>query len=90
MVDHPFTEDDLAEMMYDLPDGWEYAPFGKPHITGQSRWRTNHAAVIHDGNVYYRLTWATGSTEYQDDDDAVAVSRVYPHEVTITEYRSKP
>ncbi len=91
MADHPFSQDDLAEMMYALPEGWEYAPFGESKIVDQSRWMTYHESVITDGNDnYYRLTWRTGSTEYQDNDDCVEVWRVFPHTVSIIEYKDTP
>ncbi len=91
MADHPFTADDLVNMQYGtLPDGWRIAPFGDTRITDHSRWTVGKQCIVTDGEHYYSISWDVGATEYQETGYETYVMQVYPHEVTITEYRSKP
>lgn len=62
-------------------------------IVGQSRWNTQYEEVIKDlrDGSFWMITWDRGSTEYQDNGpENIGFCQVWPHEVTRTEYLTKP
>lgn len=91
MTDHPFSEEQLEEIVWTDPDGWWTAACGSKTIIDQTRWSTVFSKVVTNINgECYRITWGQGSTEYQDDGpEGVHVVRVYPHQVMTTIYKEK-
>lgn len=81
---HPFSQDEVDEIMYDNPEGWKTVE--GPDITGQSRWHTQWTRVISNGEKFFRIYWATGSTEYQDNLEDIMIVEVKPIQVTVTQY----
>lgn len=62
--------------------------------TGSGRWSQHYWMVFEHEGKFYSHSYENGSTEYQDhsswDDepDVIECVEVFPHEVTIIEYKS--
>lgn len=58
------------------------------NITGQSRWETFRESVwkFEDGS-FARLSWAEGSTEYQENYPNMTIEEVEPYESVEIKYR---
>lgn len=61
-------------------------------VTETSRWSIYYEAVYRDvrDGTFWNIAWDEGATEYQESSGDVAVTRVYPHVVTVTEYKTEP
>lgn len=58
-------------------------------ITDQGRWETFRRSVYKfDDESYVEVTWAEGSTEYQDTYPNITVEEVEPFEETVISYRA--
>jgi hypothetical protein len=90
--------DTLAEL-FEYDDGeksGDWARVAVQHID-TARWYEHYYLVITDEpDVFWGAHYSEGLTENQDNDypwedrDSVSLVRLYPHEVTRMEYRSKP
>ena len=90
MTEHPFSEDEVSEICYEVPDG--YIVVSGEEITDQSRWSTYFRKVIKNvsSNQYWEITWSRGSTEQQDfGSEDIEITQVYPKEKTITVFERK-
>lgn len=58
-------------------------------IIDQDRWHTYYSSVLqHKGTgEYWEAVWARGSTECQDCDPDLRLTKVEPYEVLVTKYR---
>lgn len=80
------TYDDWEEWVYDTET------VESESITDQGRWETYWTKVVKKDGKFYRLDWASGSTEYQDrpfEDTFHQVTEVEPKQVTVTKYVNK-
>lgn len=64
-------------------------------MDGQSRWTTRHTLVFQHGDLFYRTSYESGSTENQDcppweHQDSVKCTLVIPVQKTITAYEPAP
>lgn len=87
---------EVAEALLRWEDHEEYEyfePVGERQIDGTSRWSTFYAQVYRDKRTgtFWEVSWSRGSTEMQDEGpEDIAVSQVWPHEVTTTVYKTVP
>lgn len=106
MVDQPCTiEPGHAAYLYeDGVDCGETNPTAGPwtYVTSQDigsrRWQSDHRMImLHEDGTYWGLDYSIGLTEYQphtlpwrDSDQPIPLTRVWPHQITRTVYRTKP
>ena len=64
-------------------------------IIDNNRWSVIYAIIFKSGDHFYSSSYSTGATEIQDeypydnDDDEIECTEVYPHQVTVTHYLKK-
>ncbi len=96
-----YIDPELAEDLYDSDDGDMVA--GWTRITdrrdGNRRWMEDHTLIITDADgLTWGLHYQVGLTEEQPNEypwrdggaEPVALTRLYPHTVTHTVYRTTP
>ena len=79
---------------YDLKDPdtideilYEWETLERESIIDQSRWNTYYKKVVKSPEgVPYQISWASGSTEYQECDPDYQMVKVKPIKETITTY----
>lgn len=65
---------------------------------GSRRWQSDHRMILlHEDGTHWGLNYSIGLTEYQphtlpweDSDQPIPLTRVWPHQITRTVYRTKP
>ena len=89
-----------AADLYDSDDGELVGPWtriGEQHVR-TSRWMEHYWLVLSDENgQHWGVPYELGLTESQDNDfpweetdEPLALTRLYPHEVTRIEYHTEP
>ena len=74
-------DDTIDEILF----GWE--TLQEETIDRQDRWRTYYSTVVKSPEgVPYQISWASGSTEYQECDPDYHMVKVRPIQETITTY----
>ena len=84
MNEYGYNLDDdetIDEILYE----WEALQDEK--IIDQDRWHTYYSKVVKSPlGVPYQISWAAGSTEYQECDPGYQMTKVKPVQKTITTY----
>ena len=84
------SDEELEEILWG--DNPNYENVTGETIEGQSRWRTMYSKIVKhvQSDIFYRLYWSQGSTEYQDEGpENIAMEEVIPVEKTVIVYESK-
>lgn len=88
----------------DTVDGWTLVGQAQDHPHRKSRWHQRYWLIVRDHeDAFWGLDFGLGSTEMQENDfpwdsyyskatsdTELPLTRLYPHTITRTEYRSKP
>jgi hypothetical protein len=84
----------------DVEGDWTLVGGSHDHPHRQSRWHQRYWLIAHnEQGEHYGIDFGLGLTEYQEhdfpwedvpDDRNMALTRLYPHTITRTEYRTKP
>ena len=81
-----YTDDDLQDMVWgDHPD---FETIVDESVIDTDRWHTYYESIIKEKGTgkFYNLSWAVGSTEYQECDLDARLFEVVPKEVVKIEY----
>ena len=83
------SDDEALEIIWG--DSEEYDTVVEESIIDQSRWSTFHEAVFlkKSDRTFWKGTWETGSTEYQETDLNFIMTQVYPKRVVTTIYTTE-
>ena len=90
MLKHPFTDDEVADLPYENPEGWCDATDGKARVVYTTRWTIYYRRIITNGKSFFEIKYGKGATEQQDDPEDINITEVYPHEVTVIKYKETP
>lgn len=96
-----YIDPELAEELHESEDGDTVLRWTRvTDIRGEARrWMERHTLVIKDADDrFWGLDYEVGLTEEQPNeypwrgtgDEPLALTRLYPHTVTTTDYRTKP
>lgn len=79
------SEDQFDDMMF---CNERYKVVVEEHPIKTTRWKTRYEAVVHDKeeDKFWKLSWLSGSTEYQEVDWNCTARQVNPVEKTIIMY----
>lgn len=82
-----FDEEILEGLRYgDVEEGYEIVV--DETIDGTSRWGIDYFLVFKHNDKFYKMSWESGATEYQEIDFDPWVVQVYPKTKTVTVYET--
>lgn len=100
----PTIDPEIAEELYESDDGDQVGDWIRvADVEGDARrWMQTHTLVIRDdAGQHYGIRYQRGLTEEQPDEfpwgdrwnkpaEPIAMTRLYPHVVTVVKYRTRP